>query len=142
MNCQEAFLYMPAINSYICIFREQETNPAYESVSHPSEIAPSASVLRAVCYSMKKGFAVNPDLTSMPLMYLGRISQEWIAMGMLREIDVLGQLNLTLIFCLVLSFLCFVLFASVSSLFQIDTNKSITQKRLKKVSEPVPILSF
>lgn len=29
-------------------------------------------------------------------------------------------------------------FAFVSSLFQIDTNKSITQKRLKKVSEPVP----
>lgn len=94
---------------------------------------------------MKKGFAVNPDLTSMPLAYLGRILQEWIAMGMLRETDMLEQMNLILIFlsCSVFPLLLFFFFfAFVSSLFQIDTNKSITQKRLKKVSEPVTILSF
>lgn len=30
---------------------------------------------------MKKEFAVNPDLTSMPLTSLDKISQEWIAVG-------------------------------------------------------------
>lgn len=67
---------------------------------------------------MKKGFAVNPDLTSMPLAYLGRILQEWIAMGMLREIDTLEQINLILIFfvlfCLsfiVFFFFCFCVFS-------------------------------
>lgn len=107
MYCQEAFLYMLAINSYIFIFQKTRDKSSIQvTVSHLSTIAPPPSVLRAVCCSMKKGFAVNPDLTSMPLAYLGRILQEWIAMGMLREIDTLEQMNLILIFfCLVLSFL-------------------------------------
>lgn len=50
-------------------------------------------------------------------------------------------MNHILILCLVLSFLYYFV-AFVSFLFQIDTNKSITQKRLKKVSGPVAILSF
>ena len=90
---------------------------------------------------MKKEFAVNPDLTSMPLTYLGRIPQELIAMGMWTEIGAPPSLEQTeshphFVSCSVLSFSFIVCF--VSSLFQIDTNKSITQKRLKKVSNLSP----
>lgn len=56
-------------------------------------------------------------------------------------------MNLVLMLCLVLSFLYYYFyyyfsFAFVSSLFQIDTNKSITQKRPKKVSDPVTVFLF
>lgn len=92
---------------------------------------------------MKKDFAVNPDLTSMQLLYLDRIQMEWIAVGMWIEIGALNEPQTNeshprFVFCSVLP----LLLAFVSSLFQIDTNKSIIQKRLKKVSESVAILSF
>lgn len=63
-------------------------------------------------------------------------------MGMQRKAT-LEQMNLILVLCPVLPFPSLLFFvAFVSSLFQIDTNKSITQKRLKKVSDPVAILSL
>ena len=89
---------------------------------------------------MKKEFAVNPDLTSMPLTYLGRIPAGMDCHGDVDR-DSHARTNEShphVVSCSVFP----LLFAFVSSLFQIDTNKSITQKRLKKVSEPVAILSF
>lgn len=77
--------------------------------------------------------------TSMPLTYPGRIPQGRIAAGL--QTDDPRQMNLVLMLCLVLSFLYYFV-AFVSFLFQIDTNKSITQKRLKKVSGPIAISSF
>lgn len=92
---------------------------------------------------MKKDFAVNPDLISMQLLYLDRIQMEWIAMGMWIDIDSLNEppkneSHPRFVSCSVFP----LLFAFVSFLFQIDTNKSITQKRLKKVSESIAIMSF
>lgn len=63
---------------------------------------------------MKKGFAVTGDLISMPLMYLGKTPQEWIAVEILRGIDTFEQMNLILILCLVLFpilFFCFCVFS-------------------------------
>lgn len=88
---------------------------------------------------MKKGFAVTGDLISMPLTYLGKTPQEWIAVEMLRGINAFEQHESHPHFMSCSVFPIYYFFAFVSSLFQIDTNKSITQKRLKKVSEPVTI---
>lgn len=113
-------------------------NPAEESFSLVLQWQPaSPSALRAVLCSMKKSLL---------------LIQTWLAChlrtwtGMDADVDRNSLIDwasnrwISSSFCVLccLSFIvCF-----VSSLFQIDTNKSITQKRLKKVSEPVAIFFF
>lgn len=109
MYCQETFSLHASKSEVI-------EKPSRQVIfSHLSMTAPSPSVLRAVLCSMKKEFAVNPDLTSMPLAHLGRIPQEWMAVGMWIEKATLEQMNLVLILCLVLSFLYYLLLCLLCS---------------------------
>lgn len=91
---------------------------------------------------MKSGFALNPDLSSMPVTFAGQyppgMDGHWDVGG---NVDTLGTNESHPRFVSVAVFPFLFFFAFVSSLFQIDTNKSITQKRLKKVPEPITILS-
>lgn len=78
--------------------------------------------------SMQRDYDVYAESTSMPLLYLEKKSLRSRFVWRLK----LMQIGF-------IPFFCFILFpswfASVSSLFQIGTDKSINQKRLKKVSE-------
>lgn len=127
--------------------------------SNPNKQAPvSISNTRALLCCSMNGFAVHPALTSMLPMSLHRMSRSWNGL-LFKKTNPLNQMNLILIFfvcvCMyVCVSVCVFVYVSrsvfplllcvafVSSLFQIDTNKSITQKRLKKVSETVTVLSF